>query len=315
MKLSDALSLYLRARQSSGWDGSSAASVLRHFARCVGVNRELDSIMSREVQDYTDGTGPRTGYCQRKHSALLGFYRFALARGLVSKLPMPVTIPKVSQVFQPYAYSEAEFARLLDALSKQQCATKNFQASTFRVLLLLLYGAGLRLSEAMHLTRADFDIEQRLLIVRETKFYKTRLVPVGPHLFHILDEYQKTYQPMPNPMPGDPLLRYSDGQALNGSCVRRAFARLRVMADVGRGDDARYQPRLHDMRHTFAVARLTAWYKHGEDVQLLLPLLSSYLGHASIAGTQVYLQMTPELLSQAAIRFERYALPQEGCHE
>jgi integrase/recombinase XerD len=315
MKLSDAFSLYLRARRLSGWDGSSVASVLRHFARCVGENRELSSIMSQEVQDYIDGTGPRTGYCQRKHSALLGFYRFALARGLVSTLPVPVAFPKVSQTFQPYVYSEAEFARLLDAITKREFASVKLEASTFRVLLLLLYGAGLRSSEAMHLTRADFDIEQRLLIVRETKFYKTRLVPVGPHLFQILDEYQKTYQPISNPTPRDPLLRYSNGRALNGSCIRRAFAQLRVIADVGRSDDARYQPRLHDMRHTFAVARLTAWYKTGEDVQLLLPLLSSYLGHASISGTQVYLQMTPELLSQVAIRFERYALPQEGCHE
>jgi site-specific recombinase XerD len=89
---------------------------------------------------------------------------------------------------------------------------------------------------------------------------------------------------------------------------------VREHAGVSRDDGARYQPRLHDMRHSFAVHRLTSWYQQGADVQKLLPQLATYLGHVNIAATQVYLTMTPELLHEASVRFEKYAF-QEVCHE
>jgi integrase len=103
------------------------------------------------------------------------------------------------------------------------------------------------------------------------------------------------------------------GRPLKDGTVRRAFARVRRSARIIRTDGARYQPRLHDLRHAFAGHRLTAWYRAGADVQRLLPQLSTYLGHLSVASTQVYLTMTPELLREACLRFERYA-DLEGHH-
>jgi site-specific recombinase XerD len=94
--------------------------------------------------------------------------------------------------------------------------------------------------------------------------------------------------------------------------VDRAFARLRQYAGVQRSDGGRYQPRFHDLRHTFAVHRLTAWYAQGADVQRLVYHLSVYLGHVDLAATQVYLTMTPELLSHASTCFERYVREEEG---
>ena len=94
---------------------------------------------------------------------------------------------------------------------------------------------------------------------------------------------------------------------MNLSTVEHVFKRIRKQAGVGRTDGARYQPRLHDLRHTFAVHRLTEWYREGADVQKLLPQLSVYLGHAYLAATSVYLSMTPELLHEAGERFEHYA--------
>ncbi len=97
------------------------------------------------------------------------------------------------------------------------------------------------------------------------------------------------------------------GAPVSIQIVEQAFTRLRRYAGVGRADGARYQPRLHDMRHSFAVHRLTSWYRQGADVQKLLPQLATYLGHVSIVATQVYLTMTPELLHAASVRFEQYA--------
>lgn len=87
------------------------------------------------------------------------------------------------------------------------------------------------------------------------------------------------------------------------------FKRLRQQAGVYRSKDARYQPRLHDFRHTFAVVRLVTWYREGKNVQRLLPHLSTYLGHGEVSATQRYLTMTTELLQQASLCFERYARP------
>ena len=104
----------------------------------------------------------------------------------------------------------------------------------------------------------------------------------------------------------------SVGRRSSLDTLENAFQRLREHAKVRRAEDARYQPRLHDLRHTFAVHRLTEWYRQGADVQRLLHHLSVYLGHAHLAATQVYLTMTPELLHEAGTRFERYALGEDG---
>ena len=92
------------------------------------------------------------------------------------------------------------------------------------------------------------------------------------------------------------------------------FRRIRQRADIRRLDGGRYQPRIHDLRHTFAVHRLVAWYREGAEVQRWLPHLSVYLGHACMASTSVYLSMTPELLAQASMRFEKHAL-KGGLHD
>lgn len=104
-----------------------------------------------------------------------------------------------------------------------------------------------------------------------------------------------------------------DGTALAKGTVHHAFAQLRRAAGVLGTDDARQSPHLHSFRHTFAVHRLTDWYRQGADVQRLLPRLSTYLGHAGLEGTQVYLSMTPQLLRQASLRFEHFT--QGGGHE
>jgi site-specific recombinase XerD len=153
-----------------------------------------------------------------------------------------------------------------------------------------------------------------LLTIRDSKFFKSRLVPISRHLTEVLTEYARwraaTY---PSANADSRFFFGRRGAAIHLCTLDDAFQRLREHAGVRRSDGARYQPRLHDLRHTFAVHRLTAWYRQGADVQRLLHHLSVYLGHAHLAATQVYLTMTPELLHQAGTRFERYARG-EGSH-
>jgi integrase/recombinase XerD len=109
-------------------------------------------------------------------------------------------------------------------------------------------------------------------------------------------------------VPEAPFFCCRDGRTLSQAAVGSAFRRLRVVADIHRQDGARYQPRLHDLRHTGVVHRLLAWYQRGADLQRLLPQLATYLGHVDLAATQHYLTLTPELLRAASRRFECYAM-------
>jgi integrase/recombinase XerD len=118
--------------------------------------------------------------------------------------------------------------------------------------------------------------------------------------------WRRTIHPQSDPQ--GPFFIGRTGERLNPKTFEVAFRRVCAWAKVRRTGGVRHQPRLHDLRHTFAVHRLTAWYQQGADVQRLLPQLSVYLGHACLSSTQYYLTMTPDLLQQACSRFEDYAL-------
>jgi len=156
------------------------------------------------------------------------------------------------------------------------------------------------------LTMNDVDLDQALLCIWQTKFYKTRLVPLGRDLTMVLNQYVQQRNIIHCKEPAAPFFCFRDGRPLSQSAVRSAFRRLRVQTGVQRNDGARYQPRLHDLRHAGAVHRLVAWYRSGADLQRLLPQLATYLGHIDLSATQRYLTLTPELLHEASLRFERY---------
>jgi site-specific recombinase XerD len=181
------------------------------------------------------------------------------------------------------------------------------------MLILLLYAAGLRISEALSLRLTDVDLSAGILTIRESKFYKTRLVPMSPALNGTLGEpVAQRAKDHPTSLDAELFLTRT-GTPVARHTAENVFSRLRVRAGGLRHDGCRYQPRLHDLRHAFAVHRLISWYRQGADVQRLLPQLATYLGHVHIAATQRYLTLTPELLHEASQRFERYA--QEGQHE
>lgn len=191
------------------------------------------------------------------------------------------------------------------------------QPQTLRMLLLLLYGAGLRVGEALSLRFCDVNLVERVLSVWDSKFFKSRLIPIGEWLSAALAEYLSMREDLPV-LSGERsrVFVFQTGKALSYTTVRAAFAQMRERAGVQRPKGDHWQPRIHDLRATFAVHRLVAWYREGANVQARLPLLATYLGHTSVAGTMCYLSMIPSLLSEAALRFERYALqPKENDND
>lgn len=304
MKIEQAVATYVGYKQSLGMRFATQARMLKSFSKNMG-SIEVDRIGPESVRAFLDGNGPMTRNWHCKFGTLKGFYRFSLARGYVSSVPLPSTEPRCPQTFTPYIYSEDEIKRLLQAAASR--ASCRIDALTSRTMLLLLYAAGLRISEALNLNLADVDLTDRVLYIRRSKFYKTRLVPIGTDLTKVLREYtQRRYKRSPLD-PDAPFLLTSSGKRVLRAGAEQAFSWMRSQAKVHRHDGERYQPRLHDLRHTAAVTRLVRWYREGVDVQYLLPQLATYLGHVHISGTQCYLSMTPELLQQASARFEQFA--------
>lgn len=305
MKLSQAVGAYVAYKQSLGMRFATEARTLKSFYRSLD-DADMNQVEPNLVEAFLAGKGPITRFWHRKLNALRGFYRFALARGYATRSPLPTSVSEQPQTFAPYIYSREDIKRLLAATAgRERC---NLSSLTCHTLLLLLYGTGLRISEAVGLDFADVDLDAGILCIRETKFYKTRLVPTGPDLTRILAGYAVERKKRPPSTSDAPFLLTQRGQRLSRAGAEYAFKQLRECARVCRDDNARYQPRLHDIRHTFALSRLLSWYREGADVQRLLPQLATYLGHVHIAGTQHYLAMTPELLLEASLRFERYAL-------
>lgn len=302
---------YASFRKTLGERFRTNGQVLAAFCRAMGQDANLADVSSDKVSVFLAGKGPLTASWHVRHNALLGFYRYAISRGFVTVSPLPLVIPKRPPAFQPYIYSQAELQRLLDATASYQKNRSRIDPLMIRALILLMYGAALRTSEALSLTIADVDLAGSVLTVRDSKFFKSRLVPLGPKTVQVLAEHATLRG---SKELADPLFVTRDGKRVNISTLENVFQRIRSHAGLYRDGGVHCQPRLHDLRHTSAVHRLTTWYREGKNVQKLLPQLSVYLGHTHLAATQVYLTMTPELLHEAGLRFERYAAP-EGHHE
>jgi len=313
MKLAQVVHDYISLKQSLGSRFHTEATILKAFCNALGeVN--IVEVEPHLVNDYLSGSGPVTLFWHRKYEALSGFYRFALGRGYVLHSPLPLIVPKRPQPFQPYIYSQQELRDLLKATGEYETPRTKLEEATLRTLLLLLYGAGLRIGEALSLTGNDVNLDEALLTIRDSKFYKTRLVPIGSQLSSVLRTYaDDQYQYGHSNALGALFFQTRTGTAVTRGLAERAFVRLRNIAGVVREDGARYQPRLHDLRHSMAVHRLVAWYREGANVQRLLPQLATYLGHINVASTQRYLTMTPDLLQEANKRFMYYA-QQEAPH-
>ena len=315
MNVSSLVSRYVIFRRTLGERCNSTEEILRAFCRAVGPRRPVCQLQRRRVAAYLAGRGPLTGSWHIKYSVLKGFFRFAISRGHLRKSPLPTTVPERPPTLTPYIYSREELRRLLEAIPACQGPRFHIQPPTLRALLLLLYGAGLRRGEVLKLTVADVDLPRGLLTVREGKFFKSRVVPLGPDLTRVLQEYVRWRTASQSSASAVGLFFVGrDGKGFDRRTLNRAFKRLREHIGLRRTDQLRYQPRLHDLRHTFAVHRLIAWYRQGADVQRLLYHLSTYLGHINLEHTQVYLTMVPELLQQAGACFERYAR-REGHHD
>lgn len=225
-------------------------------------------------------------------------------------VPDPLYFPRSSPPVAPVIIGSADVARILATIDAwPPCSEFPLHRPIYRIGIILLYTTGMRLGELARLTLADVDLRAGTLRVRESKFHKTRVLPLSPSTTRELRRYLRIRLAPPWDISvGAPLLGDHHGsahfRAFNPTALGMGVRRFIRAAGV-RDPHGRY-PRVHDMRHSFAVQALLRWYRQGADVQAKLPQLSMYLGHVSIVSTAYYLHFVPAIAGAAHRRFARY---------
>ncbi|TIO73409.1 tyrosine-type recombinase/integrase [Mesorhizobium sp.] len=215
----------------------------------------------------------------------------------MTEVPPQDAVPPARRA-KPYIYTDAEITALLAAALSLPPANA-LRRWTYHCLFGLIAVAGLRHSEALDLRRDDVDLDQGILTIRETKFGKSRLVPLHATTVAVLSDYAAR-RDAHRVAPRSPYFFVAEqGGRLLHQYVHRVFWQLSRQIGL-RQRGQRNGPRIHDLRHRFAVQALTNWYRAGEDVERELPVLSTFLGHANVRDTYWYLSAAPELMTHAA---------------
>jgi integrase len=181
------------------------------------------------------------------------------------------------------------------------------RAKSYHLIFAMMYALGLRVGEVSRLCRGNVDLEHRLLSIRQTKFAKDRLVPFGPRLAQVLAEFLDIRERRTDRLqPDDPVFSFNAGRPVHPCTITQTFHRLVSGNPAFAPAPGVAAPRLHCLRHSFAVGTLLRWYREGIDVGRRLIHLSTFLGHANPESTAWYLTITEELLDEANERFERF---------
>lgn len=298
MTLFGAVQTYIDRKRTEGVLFEKSALNLRSFSKTVG-DVPLDTIRPTQILAFLNGPRTSDGTWGKKFSVLKFFFEYWAARGLLDVSPMPPhSRPPVAVTFVPYIYTRDEVRRLLRATSSwqnsawQRMKMCRMDSRTFRIFLLTLYATGMRTGEALNLRRKDVDANRGVISVRGGRYSRCRNLPIGLDLQVRLRQYKRGLAKVRDENPYFFVGR--DGKVLNRNALSVAFRKLRGLAGIQRHDGAIYQPRMHDLRATFAVHRLTNWLRQNADLNRLIPALSAYMGQCGLGSTGRYLKLAPE---------------------
>jgi len=310
---------YLSERRCLGFALRTPGYSINSFARYVDA-LNLQGPLTVEVmadwahQDKSNSKNPETW--ARRLKSLRSFTRYLQQFEPRTEVPDDSVFGRVGQRLTPHIYSDQE---ITDLLSAARCLGPfpGMRGATYETLFGLLSSTGIRISEAVHLLDIEVDLNVGTLTIRETKFAKSRYVPLHPSTVEELKQYRalrNSYIEVTDETPffvGTRGRRL--GQQLSLRQVNRIFVSLRdQLGWVNRG--AHDAPRIHDLRHTFVVRRVMLWHKHGINIDQQMLALSTYIGHAMITNTYWYLTGVPQLMAVAAEKFEAFTQIQEVPH-
>jgi integrase len=299
---------YKRALGQSFWTEEKALRLLDTFL----VQQKVQSIedITPEVIEAFLASRPRTRPRSYNHliSVLRRLFNWLIRHSYLTCFPSQMQTRRENSPRAPFLFTP-EMARKLLAYAGRLKDRSHapLRGPTYRAIFALLYGLGLRVGEVSRLCMKDLDFERSLLVIGQTKFGKSRLVPFGPRMGKLLKGYLEARARRHGvPLPEDPVFTFGHGRPIHPGTISQTFHLLvpHLGIQVPGGVSP---PRAHDLRHSFAVGTLLRWYRSGIDPGTRLLHLSTFLGHVNPDSTAVYLSITPDLLREANHRFERFA--------
>lgn len=299
-RFEQALADYLALRRATGFRLDRAQRLLTQFIGWLD-EQDIDTITIACAMDWaTLPADAAAWWWQLRLSAVRGFATYLHARDPRVQIPPPGLIRGGHRRATPYLYSHADIVGLLAAAGR---LPRPLGAATYQTLIGLLAVTGMRVGEAIGLDRDDLGIDDAVVTVRAGKFGKSRLLPLHPSALAALRSYLHIRDRL-LPHPTTPAMLISTtGTRLRSNDVWRTFHRLTTQAGLT-SRSASCRPRIHDLRHSFAVGTVLDAYARGDDVPALLPRLSTYLGHTDPKHTYWYLSAAPELLTWACHRLQ-----------
>jgi integrase len=311
---------YLAERRRLGFQLTKMRWALTSFARYAAKVRHrgplsLEVMAEWARHDHWHRDSPPTW--ARRLKLLRPFTRYLRQFEPQTAVPDESVFGPVPGRVAPHIYREEEIAELL-AAAHDLPPPGGLRPATYETLFGLIATAGLRVSEALALCDADVDLKFATLTIRRTKFAKSRQLPLHPSTVAALERYRRLRTRHLRATPETPFFVGSRGRRLGLPLGERQAHRVfNDLVDrlgwVNRG--AHHRPRIHDLRHSFAVRRLMLWHAQGTDIDQMMLALSTYLGHAKISNTYWYLTGVPELMALAGGKFERFAHAQEAGDE
>jgi site-specific recombinase XerD len=305
--LADGIVRFLAHKRALGRRFETEDKQLRLFDRFLVQQRltRLDEITPAIITSFLAAHAWRRA---RSYNQLVGVLRrlfdWLVLHEILSCSPLQAVLRRVTAQRVPYLFDPATARRLLDvaaALPDRPRAVR--RGATYHTIFALLYGLGLRVGEVSRLCHADVDLERHVLVVRGTKFGKSRLVPFGPKLGAVLGTYLARAA---SPAPEAPVFSFTRRGAIHPGTISQTFHHLVPQLGLSIPPGVA-SPRLHDLRHAFAVGRVLRWYRAGVDVSGRLFHLATFLGHVNPSSTAVYLTITADLLQEANRRFAAFA--------
>ncbi len=279
----------------------------------------LDRFLYDHALNYPDlNAAAFRAWCQTQEHVASGVrrvrmqqvYNFCLYRRRTEPhcfVPDPALFPKLHQRLQPYIFSEQEVARLLRAASGvKRLPSSPLRPDVIRLAIVLLFTTGIRRGELQRLALGDYNRRDATLLIRETKFYKSRLLPLNSNIAEELERYVRARAQRRLPISSNTALMWNalkGGRAYHGTTLARWLEPLLRQCAIF--TPKQRLPRIHDFRHSFAVNALLRWYREGAEIEAKLPLLATYMGHASVVSTHYYLHWIEPLRTAASERFAR----------
>lgn len=295
---------YLHTRRQFGFQLRVEGGELLRFARYADGAGHRGAVTTELALRWAQAATTATPlYRARRLEIVRCFAKYQVAFEPTTEVPAAGILGPAHRRMPPYIFSRREIERLVAAASRLS-APGGLRAKTYVSILGLLACTGLRISEALRLGRVDADLDAGVLSIRQTKFCKSRFVPLHPSARINLQRYVARRDAIVPPIAGASLFVSESGHALPYRTVHSVTRKL--LDEVVSCDATDRRPRIHDLRHTFACQRLLHWYREGADLDQRVAALSTYLGHAKVSDTYWYLTAVPELMAIASARFERF---------